>query len=55
MNTANRITLIRLALIPVFLFFFLTDFVPYSRYIAVAVFLLAAVTDSVDGHIARQV
>lgn len=54
MNTANRITLIRLALIPVFLFFFLTDFVPSSRYIAVAVFLLAAVTDSVDGHIARK-
>lgn len=54
MNTANRVTLIRIALIPVFLFFFLTDFIPYSNYIAVAVFLLAAVTDSVDGHIARK-
>lgn len=54
MNTANKITLIRLALIPVLLFFLLTDIVAYSQYIAVAVFLLAALTDSIDGHIARK-
>ncbi len=54
MNTANRITLIRIAMIPVFLFFFLTCFVPYSRYISVLVFIIAAATDGVDGHIARK-
>ncbi len=54
MNTANKITLIRIALIPVFLFFFLTDFVPYSHYISVAVFVLASITDQLDGHIARK-
>lgn len=54
MNTANRITLVRIAMIPLFLFFFLTDFVPYSSYIAVALFIIAAATDSVDGHVARK-
>ena len=54
MNTANKITLIRIALIPVFLFFFLTDFVPYSHYIAVAVFVIASITDQLDGYIARK-
>lgn len=54
MNTANKITLIRIALIPVFLFFFLTDFVPYSYYISIAVFILASITDQLDGHIARK-
>ena len=54
MNTANRITLIRIAMIPVFLFFFLTDIVPFSNYIAVLIFIIAAATDSVDGHIARK-
>lgn len=54
MNTANKITLIRIALIPVFLFFLLTDAVLYSRFIAVAVFLIASATDSLDGYIARK-
>lgn len=54
MNTANRITLVRIAMIPLFLFFFLTDLVPYSSYIAVALFIIAAATDSVDGHVARK-
>lgn len=54
MNTANKITLVRIALIPIFIFFFLTDFVPYSRYIAAAVFAAAAITDHIDGQIARK-
>ncbi len=54
MNTANKITLIRIAMIPIFLFFFLTSLVPYSRYIAVLIFIIAAATDGVDGHIARK-
>lgn len=54
MNTANRITLIRIAMIPIFLLFFLTDIVAYSNLIAVLIFVVAAVTDGVDGHIARK-
>ncbi|MBE7026991.1 MAG: CDP-diacylglycerol--glycerol-3-phosphate 3-phosphatidyltransferase [Ruminococcaceae bacterium] len=54
MNTANKITLIRIAMIPVFLFFFLTDIVPFSSYIALLIFIVAAATDGIDGHIARK-
>lgn len=54
MNTANKITLVRIALIPIFIFFFLTNYVPYSRYIAAAVFAIAAITDHIDGRIARK-
>ncbi|MBQ4160864.1 MAG: CDP-diacylglycerol--glycerol-3-phosphate 3-phosphatidyltransferase [Clostridia bacterium] len=54
MNLPNKLTLIRIALIPVFLFFLMTDFVPYSVYIALAVFVIASATDALDGHIARS-
>ena len=54
MNLPNKLTLIRIAMIPVFLFFLMTEFVPYSAYIALAVFILAAATDALDGHIARS-
>ncbi len=53
MNLPNKLTLIRIAMIPVFLFFLMTEFVPYSIYIALAVFIIAAATDALDGHIAR--
>lgn len=54
MNTANKITFVRIFLVPVFVFFLLTDFMPFSRYIALVLFLAAAVTDGVDGYIARK-
>ena len=54
MNTANRITLARIGLIPVFLFFLLTRFVPGSVFIALGVFLLASLSDGLDGYIARK-
>lgn len=50
----NIITIIRIALLPLVFFFYLTDFVPYSQYIAIAIFLVAAGTDFLDGMIARK-
>lgn len=50
----NAITLTRIALLPFVYFFYLTDFVPYSKFIAIAIFLVAAVTDFLDGKIARK-
>ena len=42
-------------MIPVFLFFLLTDCAgDYSKWIAVVVFILASLTDFLDGHIARK-
>lgn len=53
MNLANKITLLRICLIPVFIFFMLVDG-PYFMLIATGIFLLASLTDSLDGHIARK-
>ncbi|MBE7018183.1 MAG: CDP-diacylglycerol--glycerol-3-phosphate 3-phosphatidyltransferase [Ruminococcaceae bacterium] len=53
MNTANRLTLLRIALIPVFLIILYLSF-PYSNWVALAVFIIAAITDLIDGHIARS-
>lgn len=53
MNAPNLLTLIRIALAPVFMFFFLIDNY-YMRMIALALFLLAALTDLADGYYARK-
>lgn len=53
MNTPNKLTLLRVVLIPVFLVLLYVQF-PYSQYAALAVFVLASVTDFVDGYIARH-
>ena len=41
-------------LIPFFVFFMLVPIVPYSNYIAVAIFVVASLTDLADGKIARK-
>ena len=41
-------------LIPFFVFFMLTDIVPFSPIIALVIFAAASVTDALDGHIARS-
>ena len=53
MNTANKLTLLRVLLIPVFLVVLYLQF-PFHMYYALAVFILASVTDFVDGYIARH-
>ncbi|MGN0487489.1 MAG: CDP-diacylglycerol--glycerol-3-phosphate 3-phosphatidyltransferase [Acutalibacteraceae bacterium] len=54
MNLANKLTIFRVVLVPFFVFFMLTDWVPYSRYIAFAIFVVATITDKLDGTIARK-
>lgn len=53
MNIANKITLARIALIPIFMVFMLVKF-PFHMEAALAVFLLASLTDKLDGHLARK-
>ncbi len=53
MNLANKLTALRIVLIPVFLGVLYLDF-PASRYVALAVFILASLTDFADGYIARH-
>lgn len=56
MTTASKITLIRVILIPVYmLFMYLSGGNPGMwMWLALAVFIIASVTDFVDGHIARK-
>ena len=53
MNTANKLTLARVFLIPVFLVIAYWGF-PGSRYVALAVYIVACLTDLLDGYIARR-
>ena len=53
MNTANKLTLLRVVLIPLFLVVLYLRF-PYSQYIALVLFILASITDFADGYIARK-
>ena len=54
MNLPNKLSLLRIFLIPFVIFFYLADFVPYGKIIATIVFILAALTDMLDGKIARK-
>jgi len=53
MNLPNTLTLGRIILVPVFLLAFLTR-LPYGHLISAAIFIIAAVTDGVDGYLARR-
>jgi CDP-diacylglycerol--glycerol-3-phosphate 3-phosphatidyltransferase len=64
-NLANRITLARIFLVPVVMFFLLVRYnigtfsigslsMTYNELIAALVFILAASTDGLDGYIARK-
>lgn len=53
MNLPNQLTIIRILLIPVFLFFlFITKGI--FRFLPLIIFIGAAVTDTIDGYIARR-
>ncbi len=53
MNIANKLTLIRVALIPVFIAFFYID-IPYRQHFAALIFVAASLTDLFDGRLARR-
>lgn len=52
-NTANYLTIARVVMIPIFLVLMYLDF-PGSRYWALGVYIVACLTDWVDGYIARH-
>src|SRR5205085_3724939 len=62
MTTANKITIVRILLIPVFVTLALYygesvqrgDPIEWQRFAAIIVFLLAAVSDGLDGYVARR-
>ena len=55
MNLPNKLTLFRVILIPFFVFFLLAPyFEGYGNYVAVVIFIVASITDFLDGKIARK-
>lgn len=53
MNLANKLTIFRIFIIPVFLIFIAIR-IPYGTQIATILFIIAALTDKLDGYIARS-
>ena len=53
MTTANKLTILRVVLIPVYFLLMLLGF-PGHLWLALLVFVAASVTDYLDGHIARK-
>ncbi|MBS3994587.1 MAG: CDP-diacylglycerol--glycerol-3-phosphate 3-phosphatidyltransferase [Alkaliphilus sp.] len=53
MNLANKLTIARIFLVPIFMIALLNK-IPYGIYIAATIFTIAAITDTLDGYIARS-
>lgn len=53
MNTANKLTLLRVCLVPVFMILLMIGSTACT-WAALGVFILASLTDMLDGHIARS-
>lgn len=55
MNLPNKLTMMRVLLIPFFVFFLLAPaFAENGKYIATVIFIIASLTDLLDGKIARK-
>lgn len=54
MNLPNKLTCIRILMIPVFVALFYLTMIPYHYLLSAIVFALAACTDFLDGYIARK-
>ena len=53
MTTANKLTILRVLMIPVFLVVLYWGF-PGCRYVALGIYIVACLTDLLDGYIARH-
>lgn len=54
MNLPNKLTIFRVILIPFFIVFLLVPITPVDKWIALAIFIIASLTDLLDGKIARK-
>ena len=56
MNLPNKLTVLRIVLIPFMMFFYLASFIPHGigKIVALVIFVAAALTDLLDGKIARK-
>lgn len=54
MNLPNKLSILRMILVPVFATVFFIEAIPYNYVISAVIFAIAAATDFLDGHIARK-
>lgn len=54
MNLPNKLTMFRVILIPFFVVFMMVDITSADKWIALAIFVVASLTDLLDGKIARK-
>lgn len=54
MNTPNKLTITRIILAPLFLAILLWESLPYNYLLANIIFLIASITDAIDGNLARK-
>ncbi len=56
MNLPNKLTVLRVIMVPFFVLFMLTDIGnhPANKWIALVIFCVASLTDMLDGKIARE-
>lgn len=54
MNLPNKLTMLRVIMVPFFVFFALAEFIPHHNLIAGLIFGAASYTDHLDGKIARR-
>lgn len=55
MNLPNKLTVLRVIMIPFFVFFMMVDIIPgFTKWIALAIFIIASFTDMFDGRLARK-
>lgn len=56
MNLPNKLTVLRIIMVPFMMFFYMANFIPYGigKIVALVLFILASLTDMLDGKIARK-
>ena len=54
MNLPNKLSILRIILVPLMVFFYLASFITGGKIIALVIFIIAALTDMLDGQIARR-
>ncbi|MBP1918490.1 CDP-diacylglycerol--glycerol-3-phosphate 3-phosphatidyltransferase [Youngiibacter multivorans] len=54
MNLPNKITVFRMVLVPFFLLLVAIDAITFNITIATVIFIIASITDHIDGHLARK-
>lgn len=54
MNLPNKLTILRVIMIPLVMAFYMIDAIPYGKIVSLILFVIAAATDFLDGHLARK-